>query len=98
MALWLLPVSSESLRSWAASDGWSVIVRRGFFAGMVHHKPGRCITAMGYASLFCHGASNQFWLSKAPPRDQRQLVGGGKVKLCQVVGRWHGGAGALVML
>jgi hypothetical protein len=53
---------------------------------------------MGYASIFCHGASNQFWLSKAPPRDQRQLVGGGKVKLCQVVGRWHGGAGALVML
>ena len=26
------------------------MVRRGFFAGMVHHKAARCITAMGCAA------------------------------------------------
>jgi hypothetical protein len=31
-------------------DGWSVMEMRGFFAGMVHHKPIKCSTARAYAA------------------------------------------------
>jgi acetolactate synthase regulatory subunit len=38
MALWLVFVSLESSRNCADTDGLSVIVRRGFNVGMVHHN------------------------------------------------------------
>ena len=97
-ALWLLPVSSDKRRSWAASDGCRVMVRRGFLVGMVvHHKRAGsspqavmhhlCLHgAQGRPCLFQvnHHAASASWLVVAAKRCARSK------------GCWSSGPGALV--